>query len=79
MLLKANGLSCVDHLISSFYPNYFLYKFSIVIFFLGREREREMYRAKNPWFLLRRMRLGWKVLLGNKIIGSFEEESSPVE
>ena len=38
-----------------------------------------MYRTKNPWFLLRRIVLGWKVLLGNKIVGSFEEETSPAE
>ena len=49
-----------------------------LIFFL-LEREREMYRAKNPWSLLHRIVLGWKVHLGNKIIGSFEEETSPAE
>lgn len=32
-------------------------------------------RAKKPWFLLRLMVLGWYVLLGNKSIGSLDEES----
>lgn len=39
--------------------------------------ERKSYRAKNPWFLFRRMVLGWNVRFGNKSIGS--DESSAEE
>lgn len=34
-------------------------------------------RAKNPWFLLRLMVLGWYVRLGNNSIGSLGKESLP--
>jgi len=58
MRLKANTLSCDDHLISSYYPNYFIYKFCIASFsfffffffffsFLGETERRQTDRDRD--------------------------------